>query len=61
MRSMFNILIQLFKLFLGAFIILIGSVGVFVNLHDWFFLFLNLIFLSIGVVLFLTPVSSENA
>jgi len=60
MRSTFNLFIRISKLLIGAFMILIGSLGILINWHDWFFLFLNVIFLGIGVVLFLTPISAKN-
>lgn len=52
--------IKLLKLLMGAVIIVFGVIGVLVNLHDWIFLFLNVIFLMVGFVLFLTPLSQES-
>lgn len=60
MRSSFNVIFNIFKLLMGAFIIITGMLGVFINLHDWFFLLLNLVFLGFGILLFLTPITEAK-
>jgi len=55
-----RLLVRLAKFFTGLLIIVVGTIGLFVNFHDMMFLTMNVIFLIIGVSLFLTPITARK-
>lgn len=61
MNSLLSALIQIGRFLLGAIIIVIGTFGLFINFHDFFFLILNIAFLAVGLFLFLEPWPSKIA
>ncbi len=61
MNPLVSALIRVGRLLLGAVIIITGTFGLFINLHDFLFLVLNIAFLAVGLYLFLDPVASKNA
>jgi hypothetical protein len=62
MRLVVDKLLQFGRILLGAIILITGTFGLFINLHDLFFLIVNILFLGVGLILFLeiNPVKSQS-
>lgn len=52
---MFKFLLRLIKIFVGAVILVVGCLALFVNLHDFMFLILNLAVIGLGCIFFFEP------
>jgi hypothetical protein len=56
MQAFFTLL----KLLIGAVMMLIGAVGVYINYHDFIFLIVSLAVFAFGFSLFFTPTARQK-
>ncbi|ALG68389.1 hypothetical protein [Beggiatoa leptomitoformis] len=60
MKPFVSVLVSFFKMFASAIMIVIGTFGLYINMHDYTLLILNLAFLAFSIYLFLRPLPIDE-